>query len=175
VSGEYSCRIEFAIRARTAGAWSGASEPRFRSYARRPVHSASYCRRTEKQRHLRIAGRRPHSRRNESAARNQRLRTETPILIGVISDTHGLLRPEALLALRGSEHIIHAGDVGAPEILEKLADLAPLTAIAGNVDKGAWLVNLRKMKSSRSSAFPFYVVHDLAQLELKPEPQDSKL
>jgi hypothetical protein len=133
------------------------------------VHSASYCRRTEKQRHLRIAGRRPHSRRNESAARNQRLRTETPILIGVISDTHGLLRPEALLALRGSEHIIHAGDVGAPEILEKLADLAPLTAIAGDVDKGAWARKLAENEVIEIVGISIYVVHDLAQLELKPE------
>ena len=62
----------------------------------------------------------------------------TPILIGVISDTHGLLRPEALKALRGSQHIIHAGDVGEPEILEQLATIAPVTAVRGNVDKAAW-------------------------------------
>ncbi len=60
------------------------------------------------------------------------------ILIGVISDTHGLLRPEALEALRGSEHIIHAGDVGSPEILEKLSTIAPVTAVRGNVDKRRW-------------------------------------
>ncbi len=59
-----------------------------------------------------------------------------PILIGVISDTHGLLRPEAIDALRGSDHIIHAGDVGSPEILEKLAAIAPVTAVRGNIDKG---------------------------------------
>ncbi|MGB8969662.1 MAG: metallophosphoesterase family protein, partial [Candidatus Sulfotelmatobacter sp.] len=56
-----------------------------------------------------------------------------PILIGVISDTHGLLRPEAIAALCGSEHIIHAGDVGAPEILEQLAAIAPVTAVRGNI------------------------------------------
>ena len=61
-----------------------------------------------------------------------------PILIGVISDTHGLLRAEAVDALRGSDHIIHAGDVGAHGILEKLRDIAPRTAVRGNIDKGAW-------------------------------------
>jgi len=59
-------------------------------------------------------------------------------VIGVISDTHGLLRPEAVEALRESEHIIHAGDVGDPEILEELMKIAPLTAVRGNVDRGAW-------------------------------------
>ena len=58
--------------------------------------------------------------------------------IGVISDTHGLLRPEALEALRGSDRILHAGDVGKPGIVEALGDLAPVTAIRGNVDRGAW-------------------------------------
>jgi putative phosphoesterase len=67
---------------------------------------------------------------------NRELRA--PILIGVISDTHALLRPEAVVALRGSEHIIHAGDVGAPEILAELAAIAPVTAVRGNVDKSAW-------------------------------------
>jgi putative phosphoesterase len=97
------------------------------------------------------------------------LRTETPILIGVISDTHGLLRPEALLALRGSNHIIHAGDVGAPEILEKLANLAPLTAIGGNVDKGAWARTLAENEVIEIVGISIYVVHDLARLELKRE------
>ena len=69
-------------------------------------------------------------------------RLTSPILIGVISDTHGLLRPEALGALRGSQHIIHAGDVGGPEILNGLRAVAPVTAVRGNVDKGAWARNL---------------------------------
>jgi putative phosphoesterase len=56
------------------------------------------------------------------------------VIIGVISDTHGLLRPEALNALRGSDHIIHAGDIGDPAILKTLAEIAPLTAIRGNVE-----------------------------------------
>ena len=58
--------------------------------------------------------------------------------IGVISDTHGLLRPEALTVLRGSDYIIHAGDIGDPDILKTLAEIAPVTAIRGNVDREAW-------------------------------------
>ena len=63
---------------------------------------------------------------------------DAPMLIGVISDTHGLLRPEALEALAGVEHIIHAGDIGSPDIVPRLAEIAPVTAIRGNVDIQAW-------------------------------------
>jgi putative phosphoesterase len=94
-------------------------------------------------------------------------RTE-PIQIGVISDTHGLLRPEALAALRGSEHIIHAGDVGAPEILETLAAIAPLTAIRGNVDKAAWARTLAETEILEIGGISIYVLHDLGRLDLKP-------
>ena len=93
----------------------------------------------------------------------------TPILIGVISDTHGLLRPEALAALRGSDHIIHAGDVGAPEIIEELATLAPVTAVRGNVDKEAWARKLPETEILEVGGVCIYVLHDLAQLDLKPE------
>jgi putative phosphoesterase len=95
-------------------------------------------------------------------------RPRAPI-IGVISDTHGLLRPEALAALRGSEHIIHAGDVGAPEILEKLATIAPVTAVRGNVDQEAWARKLPQTEVIEISGVSIYVLHDLAQLDLKPE------
>jgi uncharacterized protein len=61
-----------------------------------------------------------------------------PGLIGVISDTHGLLREEAMRALEGSEHIIHAGDVGSPDIIPRLETLCPVTAVRGNIDKGSW-------------------------------------
>jgi uncharacterized protein len=61
-----------------------------------------------------------------------------PIAIGVISDTHGLVRPEAIAALRGCDLILHAGDVGRPEVLDALRDVAPTTTVRGNVDKGAW-------------------------------------
>ncbi len=93
----------------------------------------------------------------------------TPSLIGVISDTHGLLRPEALEALRGSEHIIHAGDIGAPEVLKKLASIAPVTAIRGNVDKGAWAQKLPKTEVVEIAGISIYILHDLAQLDVKPE------
>ena len=93
----------------------------------------------------------------------------TTILIGVISDTHGLLRPEALEALRGSEHVIHAGDVGSPEILEKLSAIAPLTAVRGNVDKRAWSRRLPETDVLELGGVSIYVLHDLAQLDLKPK------
>jgi uncharacterized protein len=80
-----------------------------------------------------------------------------------------LLRPEAIVALRGSEHIIHAGDVGSPEILEKLSAIAPVTAVQGNVDKGAWSRRLRETEVLELGGISIYVLHDLAQLDLKPK------
>jgi putative phosphoesterase len=91
------------------------------------------------------------------------------ILIGVISDTHGLLRAEAIAALRGADHIIHAGDVGSPEILEKLAAVAPVTAVRGNIDKGAWSRKLAETEVLELAGVTIYVLHDLAQLDLKPK------
>jgi putative phosphoesterase len=91
------------------------------------------------------------------------------IVIGVISDTHGLLRPEALAALRGSEHIIHAGDVGDPEILDQLATVAPVTAIRGNIDKALWARRLAETEVVELGGTSIYVLHDLATLDLKPE------
>ena len=90
-------------------------------------------------------------------------------MIGVISDTHGLLRPAALGALRGAKHIIHAGDVGTPEILEQLAAIAPLTAVRGNVDKGAWARKLPETEAVEIAGISIYVLHDIAQLDLKPK------
>jgi uncharacterized protein len=80
-----------------------------------------------------------------------------------------LLRPEALAALQGSVHIIHAGDVGAPEILDELARIAPVTAIRGNVDKQAWARKLPETEVVEVGGVSIYAVHDLAQLDLKPE------
>ncbi|MGC2449175.1 MAG: metallophosphoesterase family protein [Candidatus Sulfotelmatobacter sp.] len=88
--------------------------------------------------------------------------------IGIISDTHGLLRPEAIKALDGSEHIIHAGDVGDPEILDKLVSLAPVTAIRGNIDKAPWARKLPETAVIELGGISIYVLHDLAQLDLKP-------
>ncbi len=90
------------------------------------------------------------------------------ILVGVISDTHGLLRPEAIDALRGCEHIIHAGDVGDPEILEKLSALAPVTAIRGNIDKAPWAQRLAETEVLEIGGVSIFVLHDLGQLDLKP-------
>jgi len=93
---------------------------------------------------------------------------EKAILIGIISDTHGLLRPEAINALRGSERIIHAGDVGAPEILQQLSAIGPVTAVRGNVDKGAWSRKLPGTQVLELGSISIYILHDLAQLDLKP-------
>ena len=79
-----------------------------------------------------------------------------------------MLRPEAVEALRGSQHIIHAGDVGAPEILEQLAALAPITAIRGNIDKGSWARKLPETEVVGIGGVSIYVLHDLAQRDLKP-------
>lgn len=91
------------------------------------------------------------------------------IVIGVISDTHGLLRDEALAALRGSQHIIHAGDIGAPEILEKLSTLAPVTAIRGNIDKAEWARGLPETEVVELGGTSIYLLHDSAKLDLKPK------
>jgi hypothetical protein len=86
----------------------------------------------------------------------------------VISDTHGLLRPEAIEALRGSQHIVHAGDVGTPDVLVKLSEIAPVTAVRGNIDKDAWARVLPETEVLELGGISIYVLHDLAQLDLKP-------
>src|SRR5690349_17908428 len=88
--------------------------------------------------------------------------------IGVISDTHGLLRPEALSALTGSELIIHAGDVGNPEILDKLRSIAPVIAVRGNVDLGEWALALPLTEVVTVGSVQLYVLHDLNSLDLDP-------
>jgi hypothetical protein len=81
-------------------------------------------------------------------------------LLGVISDTHGLLRPEALDALRGSDLIIHAGDVGKPEILKRLREIAPVVAVRGNVDTAPWAEELPETQVLRVAGRNIYVLHD---------------
>lgn len=90
------------------------------------------------------------------------------MIIGVISDTHGLLRPEALTALQGVQLIIHAGDVGSSEILDQLRAVAPLVAVRGNVDKGAWAGKLPDTAVAEAGAAQIYVLHDVHQLDLDP-------
>ena len=88
--------------------------------------------------------------------------------IGVISDTHGLLRPEALAALQGSQHIIHAGDIGDPAILDKLRQIAPVTAIRGNVDRSPWAASIPDSNVLEIEGISIYVIHNLQELDLKP-------
>jgi putative phosphoesterase len=88
--------------------------------------------------------------------------------IGLISDTHGLLRPEALAFLRGCEHIVHGGDIGDARILEALADIAPLTAVRGNNDRGAWAEAVPETALIELGGLRFYAIHDLAQLDIDP-------
>jgi putative phosphoesterase len=91
------------------------------------------------------------------------------MIIGVISDTHGLLRPEALAELKGCDRIIHAGDIGAPEILTRLGEIAPVTAVRGNVDKAAWAKQIPETDVLEAGGVSIYVLHRLEDLDLKPE------
>src|SRR5215471_6922437 len=88
--------------------------------------------------------------------------------IGVISDTHGLLRPEALAALAGSEIIVHAGDVGGPEVLAALAKIAPVRAVRGNNDHGAWAARLPATDVVEVAGRVLYVIHDVKALDVDP-------
>jgi uncharacterized protein len=91
------------------------------------------------------------------------------MIIGVISDTHGLLRPQALEALQGSEHIIHAGDIGAPEIITELRKIAPVTAIRGNVDVQTWARDFPETQVVELAGKTIYVIHDVNALDLNPK------
>jgi uncharacterized protein len=91
------------------------------------------------------------------------------VIIGVISDTHGLLRPEAVATLQGSDYLIHAGDIGDPQILDKLAAIAQLTAVRGNVDHGAWTRKIPATNVLEIREISIYVLHNLQDLDLKPE------
>jgi len=91
------------------------------------------------------------------------------VIVGVISDTHGLLRPEAVELLRGSEHIIHAGDIGSPEIVPELEKIAPVTAIRGNVDTQAWARRFVETEVVELAGLHIYVIHDVNALDLNPK------
>lgn len=88
--------------------------------------------------------------------------------IGLISDTHGLLRPEAVERLRGSDFIIHAGDIGNPEVLADLSRLAPVTAVRGNNDHAPWASRIRETEVLEAGSALIYVIHDIAQLDIDP-------
>ena len=88
--------------------------------------------------------------------------------LGLISDTHGLLRPQAADFLRESDRIIHAGDIVGAHVLEALAEIAPLTAVRGNNDRGAWAMSLAETEVVDVGGVLIYVLHDLATLDLDP-------
>ena len=88
--------------------------------------------------------------------------------VGLLSDTHGLLRPEAVKFLRGSDFIVHAGDIGDPAVLETLRALAPVTAVRGNNDKGPWARAIAETQVVDAGGVLIYVIHDVAELEVDP-------
>lgn len=88
--------------------------------------------------------------------------------IGLISDTHGLLRPEALQALAGVERIIHAGDVGGPEVIQTLREIAPVDAVRGNNDKGAWAAELPEWLALEVEGVGIHVLHDVKEMDIDP-------
>lgn len=88
--------------------------------------------------------------------------------IGLISDTHGLLRPQAVSFLRGCDHIVHAGDIGGAELLDQLSELAPLTAVRGNNDTGSWAERLAQSELVHVDGVFIYALHDLAELDIEP-------
>jgi putative phosphoesterase len=90
------------------------------------------------------------------------------VRIGLISDTHGLLRPEAVRLLEGSDYIVHAGDIGGAEILAELAKIAPVTAVRGNNDSAPWARNVPETSVLEASEAFIYVIHDLAELDIDP-------
>jgi putative phosphoesterase len=90
------------------------------------------------------------------------------VTLGLISDTHGLMRQEALTALKGSDLIIHAGDIGNPGMIEQLRAVAPVVAVRGNVDKGVWASQLPMTAVAEVGPALIYVLHDIQQLDLDP-------
>jgi|SRR5215469_12264422 len=96
-------------------------------------------------------------------------------VLGIISDTHGFLRPEAVQALRGVDQILHGGDIGAPEILEELGTIAPVTAVRGNVDSGGWAQKLPLSEVIEVDGVSIYMLHILEKLDLKPEAAGFKV
>jgi uncharacterized protein len=95
-------------------------------------------------------------------------RMASTMKIGIISDTHGLLRPEAVERLAGVHHIIHAGDIGQPEVISGLRKIAPVTAVRGNVDRGEWAAGYPQTEFVKLGGRLFYVLHNLAELDIDP-------
>lgn len=97
------------------------------------------------------------------------------IRVGLISDTHNLLRTEARLALKGVDHIVHAGDICDANILRELEAIAPVTAVRGNNDRGPWADGLAERERIDIGGVPIYIVHDLHDLDLVPEAEGIKV
>jgi len=95
--------------------------------------------------------------------------------VGLISDTHGLLRPEAKAFLQGSDLIVHAGDICDPRVLEELAAIAPVTAVRGNNDSGTWAEQLKETELLQVGEVFVYVIHDLAQLDIDPSAAGARV
>ena len=98
--------------------------------------------------------------------------SESSVRVGLIADTHGLLRPEALAALAGSDMIVHAGDIGDASILSQLSTIAPITAVRGNNDHGEWALALRDTEQFRVADLGILVIHDLNALAADPDTAD---
>ena len=97
------------------------------------------------------------------------------IRVGVISDTHGLLRPQALAALEGSDYIVHGGDIGNAGILEELAAIAPLTVVRGNNDRGPWAHAVPATARLQAGSVLIYVVHDIATIDIDPAREGAQI
>lgn len=92
-----------------------------------------------------------------------------PIKIGIVSDTHDLVRPAAKLALAGVDRILHAGDICGPDVLKELRQVAPVTAVRGNNDRGSWADSIRTSEALELGGVPIYILHDLAELDIDPQ------
>ncbi len=95
-------------------------------------------------------------------------RSQKVKLVGLISDTHGLLRPQAVAALRGVDLIIHAGDIGKPEVLDSLRTIAPLVAIKGNVDRDGWAKSIPEIKALKIGDTSVYLIHNVNEIDFDP-------
>ena len=106
---------------------------------------------------------------------NKRGRQENQTVIGVISDTHGLIRPEALRVLEGADLIIHAGDIGAPDVISALEAIADVTAIKGNNDRGAWARKFPETAAIKVGKMKIFVVHDVKELDGDPSAEGFRV
>jgi putative phosphoesterase len=95
-------------------------------------------------------------------------KSEREVTVGVISDTHGLMRPQALAALQGCDLIIHAGDVGNTDVIKELAGIAPTHVVRGNIDRGDWAASLPTTELVEAGERLFFVLHEISQLDLDP-------